>query len=652
MKQILIVFLLLLYGISMQAQNPEYPCGAPQIISRAVVLYEGYATVYLKFDVEALSLQWKAVNGGAVQYYSIHNGELLIPEAASQSEYEILATDNCGELTVLDRIKTSRPDIEKSGIVVSDILFKAIATWQDMERTERPSLFSFIQNHEQIPQYEKIAFIQKFYFGGQPFSPGLVPPAPPVTDECLCNLVLKYTYTVSPGVQSNGHISPVIDDSNGEIDFDDDSGYFYYRQTSGAAKYNFFRTQGWKDGTHSHTEGFNTATENLFSPNRGQLSMSYVCDNGTAPDRECPCTKKVTLTSEYDSRVRAMSHILGGTSVWERKSWALTEDMAVVTLRKGDSPDTEILAAGKIGIEAECNSSINEEFFVKYVQAALQIATTILYLDQGGTPSLDDLLAAATNIATGIGEVITTTLYFSPECDELTKEGKLILNNTTIELAADERFYYDLYSFSNQQSGGKRSWESESQIWSSFYMVATVEGGASGDQPRECCTNTLATWLLANEGGPTNDSKLKQFVGNELTLAGGSPQTPWLYLGQTPINPDPFGILVVPSEYGFAEIDVHCDFFHDPNGGGGERSNGASINGIIGSDGDSISAGPHSVKIYDLSGKLLYSGADFVEKNTVNNFLQSRGLNTVPGIYLVQMLHGTQSETVKVVVPK
>lgn len=655
MKQVFFALILLAFGMSAHAQENEEPCYPPRVISKSVVNFDGFSRVALKFDVETFDVLYRQVGELDTRAYTVTDGVLLLTEVATEIEFELLTATECDENTLVELVSTKRATENSKGIEVSKAFFNALALWQDTE--DSPKLYTYIMDHHDLSAEEKASFFQQFYFKGRPFAndAGMFPP-PPDEDKCLCNLVLNHTELVAPGTQSGGHITALGgieagESSGGEIDWNNDSGYFYERWTSGAAKAHYFRTQGYKAGGTDRVQGNNSATTYPLSPNRGQLMVSYVCDNGKEPDRECECVKDVRLIAEYHDRVIAMANLLGNNnSVWKRNSWAISEDMAVATLRKGNSPEVQVLDAGLIQAAADCETSLNEEFFLKILDVATNVANAILVLDPpgGGTPSSTDLTTLIQNLSDGIAGVITTDPYLSTPCDVVPKEGTLLQVNSTVELAANERLYFDVYSFSNQQVGGKRNWASESHIYSSFYMVAVASGHA--EEPRECCENTLATWILADEGGPYNDNSLKQFVGSELTASGGSAEVPWRFKGQIPMQQSDNGAINIPAEYGWADLKADC-------GGKPEEPirviQGVKTTGRTEMNSGNIQpTGPDQVYVYDVSGKLIYSGSDYLEKGMVESFFYDKNINTVPGLYFVQIVHDNKPQTVKVLVNK
>lgn len=673
-------FALSLFGQEEQPLHPKFSeiyCTPPQLVAKAVIHYEGYSKAYLEFDtiMDAGGLTIRSLDEVYSQQFTVPGNELLVTNLPTEKLFEVETADDCGNPAVVGMLSTMAGDAETFGIEVSDRMFRAIMDFQALE-PEQP-LGQFLNSLQEVSPYEKIAFIQQYFYGGQKFQTdgGTVlpppPPPPPPPDTCLCRFVFNTTQIAAPAILANGvlkHVHEKSVHSNGDhkIPFNSDSRYWWFRNTKGAAKWHYAWTEGWKAGGTHRSYSYSVVDSTLASPHMGQLAYNFLCTNYSEVPRECECEKRLHLYYRYDSRAVVHGELLG-SSINDRSAEARAQDIGVVTLRMGNDP-IQVYAAGDLRAESECSSGANTSWFVSLLEVAKDIVLFYIASNTGSstiTPIAQSNMV--NNLADDLQQLIGQPVWIKTGCETETVDATLALDGPKyVDLPPNTPTFLNVFSFTNQRVGGKRKWFSYAGIESKFYLTGVVLGGRLPGGPEACCTKKIGNWVYGSlESDLANSTQsLATQVGKILGL-----YAPWN------LPQDPFSnIMIMPSEYGWTEIEAGCDEIHNlvapPEDGTAVQADAEAVNGakelteengvlgnseltrspVINAD-EAEGFEPEEIYIFDLNGRMLYGGSETVLPNNFRQFLTERGVPHVSGIYFVHLVGQGQRKTIKVFVP-
>ncbi len=670
------LFALNLCGQEEQPLHPKFSevyCTASQLVAKAVIHYEGYSKAFLEFDaVETVAgLTIRSLDEGYVEQFTLSGNGILVSNLPPEKLYEVEMTDDCGEPVVVGTFSTGAGDANTYGIEVSDRMFQAITDFQSLV-PEMP-LSQFLGELETVSPYEKIAFIQQYFYGGQKFQtdggPVLPPPppTPPTEGDCLCRFVFNTTQIASPAILENGLLKHIHEESAGpnggiKIPWNSKSRYWWFRNTKGAAKWHYAWSEGWKAGGIHRSYSYSVADETLASPHMGQLAYNFLCTNYNEVPRDCECEKKLELYFRYDSRAVAHGELLG-ISINDRNSEARAQDIGVVTMHMSGEP-IQVLDAGDIRAEAECSSGANSEWFVDLIDVAADIAQFYLAGSTGTPPTANMVNDLANNIQQLIGQPI----WEYGDCETVTADGTLAYNVSpeVINMPPNTPTFFNVFSFTNQLVGGKRKWFSYSGIESKFYLSGIVLGGRIAGGSEVCCTKKIGNWVYGSLESDLANST--QNLANQVGAIFGL-YAPWN------LPQDPFSnIVIMPSEYGWTEIEVGCDELHGlivpPDDGVMDNAAPAPVHGSPEKmDGTDVVEGhletgyplikaeeedafePEEIFIYDLNGRMIYGGKETVLPNNFKQFLRDKGIGSVSGIFFIHLVGSGQRKTLKIFVP-
>ena len=681
LTSLMFFFALSLFGQEEQPLHPKFSeiyCTPPQLVAKAVIHYEGYSKAYLEFDtiMDAGGLTIRSLDEAYTQAFTVFGNELLVTNLPAEKLFEVEMTDDCGEPAVVGMLSTMEGDVETFGIEVSNRMFRAIMDFQALE-PEQP-LSQFLNDLVTVSPYEKIAFIQQYFYGGQKFQtdggtvlpPAPPPPPPPTEDTCLCRFVFNTTQIAAPAVLMSGVLGHVHEESVGQdggikIKWNNGAKYWWFRNTKGAAKWHYAWSEGFGTGGDHKSYSYSVVDSTLASPHMGQLAYNFLCTNYSEVPRECECEKRLHLYYRYDSRAVVHGELLG-SSINDRTAEARTQDIGVVTLQMGDEP-IQVYDAGDVRAESECDSGANTSWFVNLLEVAKDIVQYYIYTNSGSTfVTAIGQSQTVGNLADDLQQLIGQPVWLKTGCETETVDATLALgNDLEVDLPPNTPAFFNVFSFTNQRVGGKRKWFSYAGIESKFYLTGVVLGGRLPGGPEACCTKKIGNWVFGSlESDLANSTQnLANQVGGILGL-----YAPWN------LPQDPFSnIVIMPSEYGWTEMEAGCDEIHGlivPPGDGtveqagveavngiGEltEENGGLENNVTGhpeiNAAEAEGFEPEKIFIFDLNGRMLYGGSETVLPGNFKQFLTERGVSNVSGIYFVHLVGQGQRKTIKVFVP-
>lgn len=595
-------------------------CRTPFVHHISVATYSaGYAKAWVEVrDLEpGQSFRYRKAGQSTVYYFSptAVEGTALIANLNTQSVYEVLVTNNCGEDVVIGYIDTQTGS--KDMIDVSTRLYDAIVRYQTTPGQSMP-FSQYLSIRTDIPFYERLTFFQQYYLDGAPLPVdnetelplSLRPPLP--MDGCQCKMIFNTVQAVNPGtLNADGTITPQIRDSDGKVKVGNKAYYWWVRQSKGAAKWHCVWMEATKAGPTDRSWRMTMPDSLHISPMRGQLRYNLLCNDYAELPADCGCRKPVSLYYEYDTELEV--HAERHTEGWfEKNAVAAGQDIAVVALHYEGSNDMKVLRTNGLSVSAECNLDMNSEFWVNSVDVARDIA--LLFIPDSNSL---DYTALLNNLANSLQTLIQTPFYSDQACPagEL-RQATLAMGDTLIYLEPNKPVNLYAFSFTNLMAGGKRSFFSWSRVNSDFHLTGYVPGGLLGGEQDHCCTRKIANWVLASDTAPLSTDDLKKEVG--IILGAFSP---W------PVPPDPLsGIIPITTEYGWMAVSVNplCDGhgLQDPP----DDRNATAV-------GEKV-----QISLFDLSGRLLQQWKDVQHPGDVRQFILEQGVaSPATGIYILQM---------------
>jgi len=290
-----------------------------------VIRCETSATLHAEIDLKPNSLQDIHVIyyvNGEMHTATSDGSELIIKNLPLNAQIELFSYDDCGDIFSLLTFSTNTPVEPPTQIAISE---KMAAVLKPYGTDVRGSLYDYVVNSREIGKYEKMAFIQQFYYKGDALPSRFcdeIPPNPPTTtDSCICNRVIVANNSAFPStLNSNGTISSEFTFYEKE-DISNGKGVEAWRAegNQGAAKYRHHWAEAWKkDKGVTNTQ---TASEIIpagntdnrgYSANQARLFYQIVCEGITVPPEECECEKTLNVSWHYNSLVRAEAKVLSG----------------------------------------------------------------------------------------------------------------------------------------------------------------------------------------------------------------------------------------------------------------------------------------------------------------------------------------------------
>lgn len=610
-------------------------CRGPWLSSNAVVTYAGgYARAYIAVQElrPGQQVRYRKANSPvpASNVVALNQGAGTINGLQLEQVYALFCTNNCGQEVILGFINTQTGATDR--IEVSGILYDAIVKFQ--QTNGQISLRDFLTTTAAVPFYEKVAFLQQYWYGGAPLPydhPTQLPEAPPRggdEDDCKCSFVFNMGRLASPAnMNSDGTISPDIKD--GEKEYASYGKYWWVRQSRGPAKWHCLWNEASKAGGADRLVNM-TMSDSLkvHAPASARLRYNLFCTNYATVPSECGCKKPLMLYWQYDTEVEA--HAERHTEGWgTKKAVAGAEDVALVVLHYDGSNTYDVLEVDRARAAAHCEMVVNPAFWDNMVDVAKNVA---LFFVKDDDPNYQNLV---NQLASSLQNLIGTPYYTEQGCDlNATETQTLLHGDKEIFLEPNKPVNLTLSSFSNLMAGGRRSFHSWARINSDFYLAGYVPGGLFADETQNhCCSKKLGDWLLASDG-PLSVDDLKEEVGLIFKAFA-----PWPY----PSDPGT-GIIRLPTEYGWMAYDSHpeCTMSTGDAYDDGNRPEHATGRTEL------VVTGLTGVKVFDLSGRLLYAGAGQVLPQDLRVYLREKGISNT-GIYIVHVTGESRQELHKVI---
>ncbi|MCE7924831.1 MAG: hypothetical protein DYG98_17410 [Haliscomenobacteraceae bacterium CHB4] len=615
-------------------------CDFPFVRLAPVIHYAQGPAAYVTFTENVGDIRLKRTDEVSFSTIAVAGQEKLFQGLVSNKIYEIQVLNRCGQYVVAGTIDT-KTDVQENPILVSPELYEAIRDFQNQSETANTPLGQFLEGRQDVAFFEKIYFIQRYFLNDQPisaFSPTELPDFMPPT-ICNCKFVFNILQNAVPGEIVNGEVIPRKEfQPKKRLNGNDNTAFWWNRNTKGAAKWHVLLTEGSKAGGTTHTWQMRMADSTATSGTHyGHLRYNLFCTNYQELPGDCSCNKPLWLYWRYDTEVCA--HAEKHPEGWGSKAAvSAAEDVAVAVIRR-DGNNIPVVPGGGgrvIRATSECEQTVNSQFWANAATVAINITAVAFGLAAGESPSPAEqqLFNLGLNgLTNSITELINTPYYSANYCENTNcREENACMGDTLVYMQANQPINLYLFSNSSLLAGGKRSWFSWSRTLSDFYLVGYVPGGYSAQEEPYCCSKKYANWVLGSESGPHTTDELKGEVG---VILGA--WAPW------PLPLDPWtGAVQIPYEiHSMAVPVVEC-----PNGGG--FHGGGDDRNALQDGNESVPPNTYRLLVFDASGRLLLQTGQENLPTDFRQYLREIMPFAASGIYLVQALSPSDKKSFKV----
>lgn len=494
-------------------------CPAPFASNLAIVHYDRFVAAYMTLSgMEAnkpLTLSTAGQEGQPTRL-SAQNGDLKLENLVPNQIYQLKSVDACGQTAVIAVLNTYPYKPGGNGIEVSTNLYKALAQYVAPER-QTTRLDQYLQNIPDVSLYEKIEFAQKFFMGGNPLpadSRGVFPANTigqyiaergKMGPLCECEYIFNQdSYAKFDKIPSNLDVDDWTYSENGK--FGSAGRWWTNTVVEGPARMHNFQSDGWKNGSSQYTKLESLAgvvVDNKKSPFYARLSYHLLCVNfPNALPENCNCSREVRF--EYDYATKLKTRATTRNSLGVKRSFAMVQDYAVAVISKDNVmslSDVQILDAGLATAKSECNAGLP----ASVIQNGANIISALLQ----GFQSLKsgNFNATASQIQV-IGNNITDALDKIEKfntCNSLDETAQLLQGTGSLTLKGNEPVTIAILAGSVLKTGGKRSWDSQAKVESSFFLNGVTLGGFQNSNLRTCCSDYSARWIYASQFQPDGD---------------------------------------------------------------------------------------------------------------------------------------------------
>lgn len=651
------------YSLPIHMKN----CEVDIITTKSTVLYTNHATIELIFKESVAGKDILIENQGKEidVNFSLTNNSILYQDLPLNGVYSIKMFNSCLEKTTLLTFNTFT-DSFNGQIEVSDTFYKLITSYQE-SHNEKP-FPEYLQERRDVSEHEKLSFLQSYYLKGKPLASDYTMNYSDFSVEksgsskCLCEFVMNYSQNAVPSIlnQNNGLLFPeqeqsMHDDGGFKIPIGNNGHYWWDRHTMGPSKWHVYHSEGWKNGNVPYRRYYSVLDQlddgQTVSPHRASLNYNLFCLGQVDVPRDCLCGKEVRVSWQYDTRLEANAYLTGSSLGGDRDASAAVQDIALLTLT--ENGEMSVLDAGNTAIATTCSSSLNwEEWYMGYMDIMLFAASAVLSAQETGIPDIQILQ----ELSDEVDELVGTALVDVETCSGLTQEATLMAEvDKAFRLEPNTPVRFDLFSFTSQTVGGKRKWYSYSQITSGFYLTGVILGGVYVDDDsspiiEECCTDRIGNWVFGSRQNSGHYKSMK-----ELSEAALDQWGPWENLSEDEWTNLP----ILKSDVGSTDSKSDCNRIIEPKSNsqavqennspipiGEQRIEVESISDIEANENteklkkleSNHIGGVPKTFIFDLNGRLWYSGEKELTKETISQFINNLNISLPTGIYFLHTI--------------
>jgi hypothetical protein len=628
--------------------SPPDGCLAPVVTNVSVLQFSTYAEAQVSiYPAHLATTIYYKIAGSGEEYLTAtvsEKGESTIYKLGKEKPYVIAVRNLCGKITEIGIIDATT---EFEGVVtVSEKLHYELNRYLKEEPTTK--LTDFLRNLTTVSLFERVSFLQRFFFKGTPlidFAPIKIPEIS-VPSVCFCNSIITTQLAIPAALQfvssGSGNVeaftqntsggNPNPQGGNGSNNNGTNSRKWHWLNNKGPGKYHQAWTEGFKAKfpvNHEAHVGWDRPETSGISSQKSYIRTTLICLDGDELPAECGCEKDIEFGYRYDTRVTAHAHLVSGT-IGTKKAWAQAEDMYTVVFEDESLPLDEryqVLDMGVVRSASACDWSVNPDFWTN--KATLLADAAKLYLAysatqnvQAGLPSQtqqDALTNSITSFASTLGTAFTTPVTLSTGCNnDDDKFGGVFRQSIQKTFKPNATITLTMSSYDKISSGGRRSWHSHGRVLSGHFLTGVVKPNAYDNTPVHCCSPKLGMWLVGHCGGSTTEDQLKVEAADLL-----------YHNGIVNLINTPAGISVV-DDFGYtvqaSSLEQCNQIVINPTVSGG-RSNESEIKKDVKTS---------NVQIYDVNGRLVksfqWSGV-FTNSDLIR--LKDRHSNLQAGIYFV-----------------
>lgn len=535
--------------------HPEDTCLRSGIFKEVTILCESAATYYGEVKLEASGIgttlqiyqsefsfgyEENSNNNGiqTLTPINIVNNEIILSGLNLNSSYSIYGVNSCGDPYELTSFSTSPDTMNKHFIHASNDFLNEFRPWGNPEAGDE--LFSFVFNMPNISVYEKMGFIQDFYFEGG-FLPDTICTAflgdveidfdvyssprattrgggSPPSVECICAWIINGSSNVEPNGMAPGTTEiPEFSMSTPKESIGGGAETWYYENMKGPARETQMWSEGWKVGGDQRYSNRETGDdETPFSPTNAYLRYQNVCEGFEVPPSSCECTKPINFKYRYTTDMMAYAVKLPN-GIGNKNSRAAVEEWAIITTQE-EGEEVEVIAADNARVESECSTSWNTQFFLDVLSIATQVANIVVF--ETVTP------ANINNISNALGNIVSNNII-DRGCNASNGFYTSLVDDEIVrELTPNKEFIITLNSYTSIRLAGKRRFFNYGLINSEFLLAAKIPYNVyDGDEPDDCCSKKAGNYVTESYINRGNNAAA---IKNSLADYFGS-DGPWDY---------------------------------------------------------------------------------------------------------------------------
>ncbi|NNF02633.1 MAG: hypothetical protein HKN22_08095 [Bacteroidia bacterium] len=503
MPRLILLLLMITFFLKCSALNKSY---FHNIETAFELLYDNHASLYLKFlrSPDQADQFYISSNDSFIDYLDLSNHEIQYDKLKKNTSYTIYMESSYDHIPVYS-FTTSYNN--GNPIYVSDQLLKILSKYDYIK--EPPPFYSYITaiDDSSITDAEILSFIQKFYLKGHVLNiedgqrfPLLKDIPFPHSGDCNCEYILNISQ--HPGISALSNPFPNYHSSNGKINWDTKSRYWYSTAWLGPVKYQKLNSEGKRSHSKSYdysSTGFGDKSSKFFELGYLLRCLNYI----DVPDG-CSCKKQVKLKYQYDVNIETKHKLPKCFLCGSKGSEVSGEDWAVLTHSIGDSI-TYTMDAGNARLESHCKANWNKDWWLNIIDFASSIALVVT-----GDSSNSSLIST---IGNGIKSIIKTSFYSKIGCNAGNQDGNLLLGSQSFNIEANKENWIRLFSYSAAHVKGYTSWENHVNISSNAMLSSIIPGPAIHDIGGICCSDQLASYIFSSfPKSPTPFSDLYSLV--------------------------------------------------------------------------------------------------------------------------------------------
>ncbi len=589
---------------SIYAQSPE----TIEIEAQTAVRFANSANVYLK---------WSPVTHGSnyMVMYSSGTGEpswTMVQTALNEVVLQNIPLDVDLIWNVMAGSNPSTPSHQSDiGLVstrpqtepikVSPRFYNKLEGWFSKDNNNE-AFCDFLATVD-VSQYEKLSFLQAYYFKNENFVKPTGPdsevlsnwyPANTITgtgsgDECIppqgtcnCKVITRGSNLATPNEKYddvNYKILPkfirrvLAFDPDGDVAMAD-------RYEAGAAKFISLKQNisGWSHNfAMSNMQGLNDTSSATTEASQIVFFLACMRNGGwvTNLPESCECERPLHIYYEYKTRLHVKAE--KRSCIWSKGAEATAEDLAFVALYEGKTGDLTPLKGGHRMLSASCSSTWNPQFWINVVDLLSPVASFYLQtLDttQNRIPTSNQLTQFTNALKVLINSDFSNN---SGLCDQMDHDYQLVNGSHTYNLIPNHPIRVALFSAYYVRTRGYGCWRAEAGVASDYYLMGVVQSQIT-ENP-ECCADKFANYVVGSLSNPPSHPHYNLSAVNSIQnrlqdvgfiLSGfGS----WTGLDESPGS----GIILLEHEYDRL-YGPECDVDDEELGGGGEgRSTNAKL---------------------------------------------------------------------------